>query len=47
LDLDAIARRLQDAHKRIAEHGVAHVTNVGSFVWVDARVLDHLLGTLV
>src|SRR5687767_5526253 len=47
LDLDAISRGLQDADKRVAEHGVTNVTDVRGFVRVDARVLDHLLGTIV
>ena len=43
LNFDAIAGGLQNAHERIAEHGIANVTDVRGFVWVDAGVLDHLL----
>src|SRR5215218_8396746 len=43
LHFDAVARGLQDAHERVAQHGVAHMTDVRGFVRVDAGVLDHLL----
>src|SRR5437588_392036 len=43
LHLDAFAGGFQDAHKGIAEHGVANVADVRSFVWVDAGMLNHLL----
>src|SRR5205807_4706947 len=36
LYFDAIARSAQNAHERVAEHGVAHVTDVGRFIRVDA-----------
>src|SRR6185295_3726201 len=44
LHFDTIASGLQDAHDRVAQYGVAHVTDVRGLVWVDARVLDRLLG---
>src|SRR5688572_33427440 len=47
LDLDAITGGLQDSHKRISERSVAHVTDVRSLLWIDARVLDHFLRTLI
>src|SRR5438045_554161 len=46
LHLDAIFCGFQDAHKSVAQHGVTHVTNVGSFVGIDARMLDHLLWSI-
>jgi len=46
LDFDAVAGSLQDAYEGVAQHGVAHVTDVRGFVWVDARVLDHLLWSI-
>jgi len=46
LHLDSIARGFQDSHERVAQDGIAHVTNVGSFVGVNARVFDHLLRSI-
>ena len=46
LHFDAIAGGFQDAHKRVAEHSVANVTDVRRFVRIDAGVLDHLLWSL-
>ena len=46
LNFDAIAGGLQDAHKRVAEHGIANVTDVRGFVRIDAGVLDHLLRSI-
>ena len=47
LHFDAIAGGPQDAHERVAEHGVAHVTDVRGFVRIDAGVLDHFLRSLL
>jgi hypothetical protein len=46
LDLDYVARGFQDSHERVAQDGIADVTDVGSFVGVDTRVLDHLLRSI-
>jgi hypothetical protein len=46
LDFDAIAGGLQDAYERVAENGVADVTDVRGFVWVDAGVLNHFFGLI-
>ena len=43
LHFDAIAGGAQNVHERVAEHGVAHVTDVRGLIWVDAGVLDHQL----
>ncbi len=42
LDFDSIAGSFQYAHKRVAQHGISHVTDVRGFVRIDAGVLDHL-----
>ena len=40
LDIDAVIGRAQQPHKRIAQDGVAQVSNVSSLVGIDAGVLD-------
>ncbi len=46
LNLDAFASRLQNPHKRVAQHGIANVTDVRGFVWIDAGVFDHFLWSI-
>src|SRR5260370_21956871 len=43
LHLHALARRFEDAHKSVTQHGIAHMSDVGGLIWVDARVFHHLL----
>ena len=44
LHLDSTAERAQQAHERVAEHGVAEMADVRRLVGVDVRVLDDHLG---
>ena len=40
LDFDCFAGRAQHPDRRIAEHGIAQMTNVRSFIRIDGGVLD-------
>ena len=43
LHFDAIAGGAQNVHERVAEHRIAHMTDVGGLIGIDAGVLDHQL----
>src|SRR5690348_7950217 len=46
LDFDATAGVAEEARKRIADHGVAQMTDVRGLVGIDGRVLDDGFGTV-
>ena len=46
LHLDAAAGAAQQAHKRVAQRGVAQVPDVRGLIGIDVGVLDDALGAL-
>src|SRR5205809_1929133 len=47
LYFDSIAGGLQNANEGITEHGISYVSDMRGFIWIDARVLNHLLWSLI
>src|ERR1700675_525558 len=43
LYFDSIAGGLQNSNEGVAEHGISYMSDVRGFIWIDARVLNHLL----